>query len=132
MGAEGEMSRARLDAIRMIMAQISELRRQVNIARSVKVKLSSSNTSITTQTTKWSNKLTTFESGTMGEVVVIDKFEGVSAETIKGKLPDPIAKMDASKAAAVSVQGEIAVQITKLDRYIEEREARIAALQAQL
>lgn len=65
-------------------------------------------------------------------VVVVDRYEGESAETIRNKLPDIIEKMQNTNAEATGVQGEIAEQISRLDEYIEKLEVKIGELRQQL
>ncbi len=115
-----------------ILAEISALRALINKATRVKIKLSNSRTNISMLVTSWENELSTFESGTMADVEVTDKFEGVAAKEIKGKLPEPVAKMSNSTGAATAVQGAISSQMGKLDEYIETKQNMITALQAQL
>lgn len=116
----------------IIMAQIGELRALIDKARSVKLQLYNSHMKITNLSVKWTNKLSAFQSGTMGEIEVIDKFEGVAASEIKDRMVEPVEKMNTSKAAAVTVQGEITTQIAMLDEYITAKQNMITTLMAQL
>lgn len=116
----------------MLREAIRKLQTLINAANKAKGQLNTINTQISNSTNKWSRQLSAFQSSEMAAVVVADKFEGECAEKISGRLPEPIAEMEATKASAVGVQGEIAEQISKLDIYIEQKETEKAALQAQL
>ena len=120
-------------AKKMALAQaILRIQVLINAARTVQRKLQNINNQITNSLNAWTSSLSAFQSSVMAPVVVTDKFEGHSAQIISAKLPDPIAKMDSSKSSAEGVQGEIGVQIEKLEIYISEKESEIAALRAQL
>ena len=95
-------------------------------------KISKMNQEITFSCDNWNSGLASFESGEMSVVVVVDRYEGESAETIRNKLPDIIEKMQNTNAEATGVQGEIAEQISRLDEYIEKLEVKIGELRQQL
>ena len=104
----------------------------LNVARESRIELSKINQEITFSCENWNSGLASFESGEMSVVVVVDRYEGESAETIRNKLPDIIEKMQNTNAEATGVQGEIAEQISRLDEYIEKLEVKIGELRQQL
>lgn len=111
-----------------IMAQVGILRTKISNARSIKSDLESSGREIDIALTLWTNRYAAFQSSSMSEVVVTDKFEGESAEKIQARLPDAIEKMINTQSRTENVQGEISEQMTKLDEYIAELEEKISAL----
>lgn len=115
-----------------IMAQVAVLRKKIADAREVKNDLSSSDKAISRALLQWSLRYFAFRASSMSEVVVTDKFEGESAEKIQTRLPDGIQKMTETQSSAKSVQGEIAMQQTKLDEYITKLEEKISALLSEL
>lgn len=130
-GGLAEMLR-RMEKQREIMQKIAELTAKVNVARESRIELSRINQEITFSCENWNGGLASFESGEMSVVVVVDRYEGESAETIRNKLPDIIEKMQNTNAEATGVQGEIAEQISRLDEYIEKLEMKIGELRQQL
>ncbi len=130
-GGLAEMLR-RMEKQREIMQKIAELTAKVNVARESRIELSRINQEITFSCENWNSGLASFESGEMSVVVVVDRYEGESAETIRNKLPDIIEKMQNTNAEATGVQGEIAEQISRLDEYIEKLEVKIGELRQQL
>ncbi len=130
-GGLAEMLR-RMEKQREIMQKIAELTAKVNVARESRIELSKINQEITFSCENWNSGLASFESGEMSVVVVVDRYEGESAETIRNKLPDIIEKMQNTNAEATGVQGEIAEQISRLDEYIEKLEVKIGELRQQL
>ena len=130
-GGLAEMLR-RMEKQREIMQKIAELTAKVNVARESRIELSKINQEITFSCENWNSGLASFESGEMSVVVVVDRYEGERAETIRNKLPDIIEKMQNSNAEATGVQGEIAEQISRLDEYIEKLEVKIGELRQQL
>lgn len=130
-GGLTEMLR-RMEKQREIMQKIAELTAKVNVARESRIELSKINQEITFSCENWNSGLASFESGEMSVVVVVDRYEGESAETIRNKLPDIIEKMQNTNAEATGVQGEIAEQISRLDEYIEKLEVKIGELRQQL
>lgn len=123
---------ARMAARMALMREIQGIQVLINAARSAQEKLNNINDQITNSLNTWTSALSAFQSSKMAPVIVTDKFEGSSAQAISAKLPDPIAKMDKSKASAEEVQGEIGVQLSKLEIYISEKEIKVAELRAQL
>ena len=115
-----------------IMKQVGELREKVSKARVVKTRLKNSDTVINNTLMQWTSRYRAFQASPMSEVVVTDKFEGESAEAIRSKLPDTVQLMNDTQASTEGVQGEIAVQITKLDEYMERLEMKISALMGEL
>ena len=130
-GGLAEMLR-RMEKQREIMQKIAELTAKVNVARESRIELSKINQEITFSCENWNSGLASFESGEMSVVVVVDRYEGETAETIRNKLPDIIEKMQNTNAEATGVQGEIAEQISRLDEYIEKLEVKIGELRQQL
>ena len=130
-GGLAEMLR-RMEKQREIMQKIAELTAKVNVARESRIELSRINQEITFSCENWNSGLASFESGEMSVAVVVDRYEGESAETIRNKLPDIIEKMQNTNAEATGVQGEIAEQISRLDEYIEKLEVKIGELRQQL
>ena len=130
-GGLAEMLR-RMEKQREIMQKIAELTAKVNVARESRIELSKINQEISFSCENWNSGLASFESGEMSVVVVVDRYEGESAETIRNKLPDIIEKMQNTNAEATGVQGEIAEQISRLDEYIEKLEVKIGELRQQL
>ncbi len=130
-GGLAEMLR-RMEKQREIMQKIAELTAKVNVARESRIELSRINQEITFSCENWNSGLASFESGEMSVVVVVDRYEGESAETIRNKLPDIIEKMQNTNVEATGVQGEIAEQISRLDEYIEKLEVKIGELRQQL
>ncbi len=126
------MEKKDIAAVRALSQAIRRIQVLINAARTVQRKLQNINNQITNSLNAWTSSLSAFQSSVMAPVVVTDKFEGHSAQIISAKLPDPIAKMDSSKSSAEGVQGEIGVQIEKLEIYISEKESEIAALRAQI
>lgn len=123
---------ARMALRREIGRKISAVQELINVAKRAQAKLITINMQIDNSVTAWDGGLATFQSSVMAPVVVTDKFEGESAQTISVRLPEPIAEMESSKASAQGVQGEIAEQLTKLEDYITKKEAEKAELMAQL
>lgn len=123
---------ARAARAKEIMKQVGELREKVSKARVVKTRLKNSDTAINNTLMQWTSRYNAFQSSPMSEVVVADKFEGVSAEKIRSKLPETIQIMTNTQASAEGVQGEIDEQITKLDAYMEMLEIKISALMGEL
>lgn len=115
-----------------IMKQIGEIRIKISNARTVKINLKNSDTAINNTLMRWTSRYNAFQSSPMSEVVVTDKFEGESAEKIRTRLPDATQAMADTQASTENVQGEISVQITKLDEYIAKLEEEISALMASL
>lgn len=111
-----------------IMEKVKKLRKKISDAREIKTELKNSDTEINNTLMRWTSRYNAFQSSPMSEVVVTDKFEGVSAEKIKTRLPEAIQAMDQTQASTESVRGEISVQITKIDEYIAKLEEEIAAL----
>ena len=130
-GGLAEMLR-RMEKQSETMQKIAELTAKVNVARESRIELSKINQEITFSCENWNSGLASFESGEMSVVVVVDRYEGESAETIRNKLPDIIEKMQNTNAEATGVQGEIAEQISRLDEYIEKLEVKIGELRQQL
>lgn len=114
-----------------ILAAIQKVQALINEATRVKDRLDQINLQITNSLTIWTNALSAFQSCAMAPVVVADRFEGESAEKISIKLPDPIGEMENTKGSAEGVQGEIDVQITMLNTYIEEKKAEVDELWAR-
>lgn len=120
-------------AKRMALLQaICRIQVLIDTARKAQTRLERINNQITNSLNAWTRALSTFQSSVMAPVIVTDKFEGSSAQAISAGLPDPIAEMDRSKSSAEGVQGEIGVQISKLEIYISKKEQEIAELRAQL
>lgn len=115
-----------------IMEKIRELRVKIAHARTVKTNLKSADTGISNALMRWTSRYAAFQSGVMSQIVVTDKFEGDSAEKIRMRFPDAVNKMTSMCSAAENVQGEVSVQITKLDEYIGKLQDEIAALQSEL
>lgn len=116
----------------ILRAAIGKIQELINTANHVKGQLNTINAQMLNSSNKWTRTLSAFQSSEMAAVVVADKFEGECAEKISGKLPEPIAEMEATNASAAGVRGEIAEQINKLNIYIEQKETEKAELQAQL
>ncbi|MCH5258789.1 MAG: hypothetical protein J1F18_03495 [Lachnospiraceae bacterium] len=115
-----------------INARIGVLRGKVNEANRIKRELNNVNNQVTNSLDSWDQKYSNFRSQEISAVVVTDKFEGESAEKIALKLPEPIEEMENTVASSEGVQGEVEVQIMKLDTYIEKLQDEIATLQAEL
>ncbi|MCM1268435.1 MAG: hypothetical protein NC302_11065 [Bacteroidales bacterium] len=123
---------ARAAKVSLINKQIAELDDLVAEARSIKVELKNSDMALNNTLLQWTSRYRAFQASPMSEVVVVDKFEGESAERIRAALPSAIEEMEATQAATESVQGEIDVQITKLDEYIDMLGEKIAALRSEM
>ncbi|MCM1424446.1 MAG: hypothetical protein NC415_11635 [bacterium] len=123
---------ARAAKVSLINKQIAELDDLVAEARSIKVELKNSDMALNNPLLQWTSRYRAFQASPMSEVVVVDKFEGESAERIRAALPSAIEEMEATQAATESVQGEIDVQITKLDEYIDMLGEKIAALRSEM
>lgn len=127
----GDMA-AKIAKMGAITAQIGILRVKISKARTAKTNIKNSDTALSNALMQWTSRYNAFQSSPMSEVVVTDKFEGVSAEKIRARLPEAIQQMTATQASTESVQGEISVQITKLDEYIAMLEEEIAALMSEM
>lgn len=118
----------------VIREAIKRVQAKIDAARDVKTALNNINRQIADAVNRWANKLASFQSSVMAPVMVTDKFEGEAAERISIRLPQPIAEMENTRASAQGVQGEISVQLTKLDLYIakleDEKDKLIAELAA--
>lgn len=112
--------------------KIQNLRNKVNEANRIKTQLNSVNNQVTNSLESWNRQYSAFRSSEMSAVIVTDKFEGESAEKIALKLSEPIEEMENTVTSSKGVQGEVGVQVTKLDTYIRNLEGEISALQAQL
>lgn len=115
-----------------IRKEIQKLKDKMRKAKEVKQKIKRVQSQIDNDISKWDRSLGAFESSPMAPVKVTDKFEGDSAEIISAKIPEPIEEMQKTASGAQEVQGEVDVQIEKLDAYIELLEQKIEALYAQL
>lgn len=115
-----------------IRRKIAELRAKIDKARTVKTNLRNSDTAISNALMQWTSRYAAFQSSPMSEVVVTDKFEGVSAEKIQARLPVAIEEMTKTQASSENVRGEISIQIMKLDEYIAKLLEEISALMSQL
>lgn len=124
MGTVGAIRKREIDE------QIRKIRVKVDAARNIKTSLSNADSSITNELTKWTTQYSNFQADTMSSVVVTDKFEGETADKISEKLPTPIETMDGTKTSAEGVQTAIGEQISKLDTYIANLVAEIAALKS--
>lgn len=116
----------------LIKGQIDELDAKITEARTIKIELRNSDTALNNTLLQWTSRYRAFQASPMSEVVVVDKFEGESAEKIRASLPSAIEEMEATQASTESVQGEIDVQITKLDEYIAMLREKIAALRSEM
>lgn len=115
-----------------ILAEIRKLRVKITEARIVKTNLNNVDRRVSNSIRKWVSGYSGFQAQTMSPIVVINKFEGDTAEKIQAKLPEPIDQMETEVTSAENVQVEIGMQIEKLDQYIEKLQAKIDALQAEL
>ena len=115
-----------------IAKQIGELRIKISNARIVKTNLKNCDTAINNTLMQWTSRYSAFQSSSMSEVVVTDKFEGESAEKIQAALPTAIQEMDTTQQSAESVRSEIGEQLSKLDEYITMLEEKIAALRSEM
>ncbi len=115
-----------------LLGEISRLQGLVDQANRAKSGLNRVNMQISNSLSLWVIVLSAFQASVMAPVVVADRFEGESAEKISTRLPEPIAQMESTKAAAQGVQGEIAGQLAKLEIYIAEKGAEIDELRARL
>lgn len=122
----------RLELRRVIQGKIDELQKLVDEANDCKDELSDIDEDIGASCEDWKTELSNFEASEMSEIVVINKYEGTSAEAILGKLPAAINEMQNTSSEAAAIQGEIATQLEKLDKYIEPLEEQIDELKKQL
>lgn len=123
---------ARMAKRMVLMQAIQRIQGLINAARKSQTRLKSINHQITNSLNVWTSALSAFQSSVMAPVIVPDRFEGSSAQAISAGLPEPITEMDSSKASAEGVQGEVEVQLSKLEIYISVKELEIAELRAQL
>lgn len=117
---------------RELQAAIQKIQSEIIAVQAIKTILTAINVHIVESLNRWGNQLSTFQASVMANVVVTDKFEGESATKISTKLPEPIDKMIETQTAALSVQDNIAEQISKLEIYIEKLEVEKGALEAEL
>ena len=89
-----------------LRAEIRKLRVKIAEARRVKTNLSAIDRMISGSIRKWANKYSGFQASQMSEIVVINKFEGDTAEKIKQKLPEPIEQMETEITSAENVQAD--------------------------
>lgn len=130
--ASGGVAAAKAAMRAAIRKEIQKLKAKMREAKEVKQKIKRVRSLIDQDISTWNRSLGAFESSPMAPVKVIDKFEGESAESISTKIPEPIDKMQETASGAQGVQGEVDIQIEKLDAYIELLEQKIEALYAKL
>ena len=130
--ASGGVAAAKAAMRAAIRKEIQKLKAKMRDAKEVKQKIKRIRSLIDQDISTWNRSLGAFESSPMAPVKVIDKFEGESAESISTKIPEPIDNMQETASGAQGVQGEVDIQIEKLDAYIELLEQKIEALYAKL
>ncbi|MDE7284206.1 MAG: hypothetical protein K2N85_11590 [Lachnospiraceae bacterium] len=134
--AEAERLRAEAERARRraaIQAEIDKWNEKLNKVKLQKANLGLQQIILNTYMRKWDTQKTTYSGNDiLTEVVILNVFEGVCADTMKEKLTDSVTQMDRTYSGVSGLNGNVGLQISRLDEYITFINEKITALRSEL
>lgn len=116
-----------------IKAKIRKYQEQIKKCRSTIQKLNSRKRNLRQETSDWDYKYRhAMNSQITAEIVVINRYEGITAEKFREDFPTAQSKMIRSVQKTNEVQEDVSTQVDKINQYIDKLSEKIDALRAQL
>lgn len=134
--AEEEARRAaeeRARRIAAIQAEISQWNAKRERVESQRASLTSEQSSLNAYLGDWEIQKSIYNgSEILSEVVIVNVFEGVCADRIKADLTDSITAMDQTHSDVGGLNGNVGVQISRLDQYVSVINIKLTSLRNEL
>lgn len=116
-----------------IQRKIDEWNEKLNKVKLQKANLGLQQIILNTYMRKWDTQKTTYSGNDiLTEVVILNVFEGVCADTMKEKFTNSVTQMDQSYSGVSGLNGNVGLQISRLDEYITLINGKLTALRSEL
>lgn len=126
---ERERARKRAE----IQAKINEWNNKLNNVNSQISSLNTQQSNLNTYLADWDTQKNTYNgSDILSDVVIVNVFEGVCADDIKADFSDCITQMDTTYSDVSGLNGNVSLQISRLNEYVTFINGKIAALKSEL
>lgn len=127
--AEAERARKR----EAIQKKIDEWNNKFTTVQSQKTSLTAQQANLNLYMGNWDTQKTTYNGNDiLTEVVILNVFEGVCADTMKEELTDSVTQMDQTYSGVSGLNGNVGLQISRLNEYITFINEKITALKNEL
>lgn len=127
--AEAERARKRA----AIQAEINNWNNKLTTVQSQKTSLTAQQANLNLYMGNWDTQKTTYNGNDiLTEVVILNVFEGVCADTMKEKLTDSVAQMDQTYSGVSGLKSNVGLQISRLNEYITFINEKLTALRSEL
>lgn len=134
--AEAERLRAEAERARRraaIQAEIDKWNNKLEKVQSQKRSLTAQKANLNLYMGNWDTQKTTYNGNDiLTEVVILNVFEGVCADTMKEKLTNSITQMDQTYSRVSGLNGNVGLQISRLNEYITFIDEKITVLKNEL
>lgn len=116
-----------------IQRKIDEWNEKLNKVKLQKANLGLQQIILNTYMRKWDTQKTTYSGNDiLTEVVILNVFEGVCADTMKEKFTNSVTQMDQTYSGVSGLNGNVGLQISRLDEYITLINGKLTALRSEL
>lgn len=116
-----------------IQRKIDEWNEKLNKVKLQKANLGLQQIILNTYMRKWDTQKTTYSGNDiLTEVVILNVFEGVCADTMKEKFTNSVTQMDQTYSGVSGLNGNVGLQISRLDEYITLINEKLTALRSEL
>ncbi|MBD5495763.1 MAG: hypothetical protein HDR12_15720 [Lachnospiraceae bacterium] len=127
--AEAERARRRA----AIQAEIDKWNNKLTTVQSQKTSLTAQQANLNLYMGDWDTQKTAYNGNDiLTEVVILNVFEGVCADKIKEELTASVTQMDQTYSRISGLNGNVGLQISKLNEYITFIDEKITALKNEL
>lgn len=118
---------------RELMAKIQKLQREISIIRELMQEFQGEGRTISMALDSWEGQHGMYQSSDLApDISVAGSYEGTTANSFSGELPQAAGELEAVCGQMQAVAGGIQDQITRLEKYIEKLTIKMRELQAQL
>lgn len=119
--------------IAAIQAEIHQWNAKLDRAESQIESLTAEQSNLNTYLGDWEMQKSIYSgSEILSEVVIVNVFEGVCADRIKADFTDCITKMDQTYSGVGGLNGNVGVQISRLNQYVSVINAKLTSLRNEL
>ena len=127
--AEAERARRRA----AIQAEIDKWNNKLTTVQSQKTSLTAQQANLNLYMGDWDTQKTAYNGNDiLTEVVILNVFEGVCADKIKEELTASVTQMDQTYSRVSGLNGNVGLQISRLNEYITFIDEKITALKNEL
>lgn len=116
-----------------IRVQIEDLNIKITEAAELMTQFRGYNSKIAADKDSWSSEYNRYQGNEIVSVIFLtDRFEGNTAETLAGEIPEAVLQMNKVSGQMEELSGHTGNQITKLSNYIETLQEKVRMLYANM